>query len=371
MATGHRRRIDPRVSAITPASQALFESLGVWSAMAGRRISPYRLMEVWESEGTGRITFEAEALGVSALGHIVESVMLAALGERLHTHPGVTLFEHATPQALSRDNGRTTLTLTEDRQLTAELVVAADGANSTTRALAGIRRREFATGQRAIVTTVHHRHDHHASARQCFLPTGPLAFLPLSPDGARHCSSIVWSCQIDEAHRLMALDDDAFQRALTHAFELPADDIEAIETRYDFSLVQHHARRYTADGVVLVGDAAHRLHPLAGQGVNLGLLDVAVLGEELERARQRGAPLADERILARYTRRRRGDNATMLMLMDAFRVGFGSRLPALRLLRNRGLALADAGGPLKDMMMRQAMGARDDLPGRLRACWPY
>ncbi|RKR07347.1 2-octaprenyl-3-methyl-6-methoxy-1,4-benzoquinol hydroxylase [Kushneria sinocarnis] len=364
-------RVDPRVSAITPASQALFASLGVWSAMVERRVSPYQYMTVWEAEGTGRISFAADALGMPALGHIVENgVILAALAERLHDHPAVTLFEQCTPQAVSRDAGETTVVLTDGRQPSGRVVVAADGANSTLRELAGIRRREFATGQRAIVTTVHHRHDHRASARQCFLPTGPLAFLPLALEGGRQYSSIVWSCHADEAWRLMALDDAAFSAALAEAFELPADDIVAIETRHDFPLVQHHARRYVADGIVLVGDAAHRLHPLAGQGVNLGLLDVAVLTEELERARRRGAPLSDERVLARYTRRRRGDNAAMLMLMDAFRVGFGSRLPVVRLLRNRGLSLADAGGPLKDLMMRQAMGERSDLPARLRRYWP-
>ena len=214
---------------------------------------------------------------------------------------------------------------------------------------------------------------HQAVARQRFLPTGPLAFLPLAVNDAlaqpaegasaaeRHCS-IVWSTTPEEAERLLALSPAAFCSELEDAFEGQLGAIEWASERFSFPLHQRHAEDYVLPGLALVGDAAHAIHPLAGQGVNLGLMDVAVLADELLAGHRRGVALGDERWLARYRRRRRSDNAMMLKMMDGFRLLFGSRQPGVRLLRNFGLGFVDGQGELKRILMRQAMGQRGELP---------
>ncbi|MBD3897073.1 UbiH/UbiF/VisC/COQ6 family ubiquinone biosynthesis hydroxylase [Halomonas sp. ML-15] len=354
----------PRVSALTPVSQRLLEGLGVWSRLT--RITPYDGMQVWDSEGSGEIHFSADQAGVPQLGHIVENqVVLAALESRLGELPSVT--QRFAARVTGWREGATghTLTLDDGSELSAPLVVAADGARSRLRDLAGIETREADTGQRALVTTVRVAHRHGGVARQIFLPTGPLAFLPLTLAGQPHYCSIVWSTSPGEAARLTGLSRTALSSALFEAFEGRLGDVEVIDDAIDIALVQRHARDYVKPGLALIGDAAHSIHPLAGQGVNLGLMDAAVLAEELIEAQRRGAALGDPRILSRYARRRRGDNAAMLALMDGFRVLFGARHPALTLARNVGLSGVDRLIPLKRLIMRQAIGQRGRLP---RAC---
>lgn len=360
--------IDARVSAITPVSQQLLTTLGVWPGIVRRRLSPYGHMSVWDGEGTGHIDFSAAEVGCEVLGHIIENgvirdALLDALGECDH----VTLMSSARVTSLSgMEQHLRRLTLEDGRTLEASLVVGADGANSRIRALAELGHREYATGQRAVVATVWHQHDHEATARQRFMSTGPLAFLPLSIDGHQKTSSIVWSADTEFADELMAMTDEAFMRALERDFEHRLGRVERVSRRHDFPLIQRHAKRYVDDGVALVGDAAHNLHPLAGQGVNLGLMDVAVLAEELGRAGRRGAPLGDVRILSRYARRRRGDNTVMLMAMDAFRIGFGVTWPLVRVLRNQGLTTTGRWPWARRLLIEQAMGQRQDLPQSMR-----
>ncbi|WP_438765190.1 UbiH/UbiF/VisC/COQ6 family ubiquinone biosynthesis hydroxylase [Kushneria sp. TE3] len=361
--------IDARVSAITPASQQFLTTLGVWPGIVQRRIGPYDRMAVWDGEGTGQIDFSAREVGGEVLGHIIEnSVIRDALLEALDGWGNVTLMRHARVTALSDvEHQRRCLTLEDGRTVTADLVVGADGARSRIRTLAGLGYREYATGQRAVVATVWHEHDHEATARQRFMGTGPLAFLPLNIDGHQKTSSIVWSADTEFADELMDMTDDAFMRALELDFEHRLGRIERVSRRHDFALVQRHAKRYIDDSVALVGDAAHNIHPLAGQGVNLGLMDVAVLAEELGRAARRGAPVGDVRILSRYARRRRGDNTVMLMAMDAFRIGFGSAWPLVRVLRNQGLTTTGRWPWARRLLIEQAMGQRHDLPESMRA----
>ncbi|MFC0267500.1 UbiH/UbiF/VisC/COQ6 family ubiquinone biosynthesis hydroxylase [Kushneria aurantia] len=364
-------RIDARVSAITPASQRLLERLGVWSGVLDRRLSPYTRMRVWDGEGSGEIAFDAAEIDAPALGHIVEnSALRDALLGRLEACDGVTLLAPARVTACTPAAGGRCLELADGRLLHAALVVGADGARSRLRELTGLGCHEYDTGQSAIVTTVHHRHDHQGCARQRFMRSGPLAFLPLAVAGRRQVSSIVWSLDNARAETLSMLDDEAFSRELARDFELPADDIEGIEARHVFPLTQRHAQRYADEGVVLVGDAAHSLHPLAGQGVNLGFHDIAVLTEELERAAQRGAALGDLRVLSRYSRRRRGDNALMLTLMDAFRLGFGTTAPLVQVVRNAGLSITGRSALARRFLMQQAMGDRGELPALMRPFEP-
>lgn len=380
---------EPRVSALTPVSQQLLSGLGVWPTIAASRLMPYTGMQVWDAEGNGEIRFSAEENGVPVLGHIIENrVTQAALEKAMAACPSLVRRHGArvTGMALPRTGSMSvvnaysldeaepvSLTLDDGQTVTAALVVAADGARSRLRDLAGIATREHDTGQVALVTTVRTQHSHQSVARQRFLPTGPLAFLPLAvndslahpDDGAlaaqRHCS-IVWSTTPEEAERLLALPEAAFCSELETAFEGHLGAVEWTAERFSFPLHQRHAEEYVLPGLALVGDAAHAIHPLAGQGVNLGLMDAAVLAEELLAGHRRGVALGDERWLARYRRRRRSDNALMLKLMDGFRLLFGSRQPGVRLIRNLGLGWVDGSAELKRLLMRQAMGERGEIP---------
>ncbi|GAB2788066.1 2-octaprenyl-3-methyl-6-methoxy-1,4-benzoquinol hydroxylase [Halomonas shantousis] len=357
----------PRVSALTPVSQRLLNRLGAWPLMVERRVTPYTAMQVWDAEGHGEIAFAASDVGVPVLGHIVENeVVLAALEARLARLDGVTQVYGARVAALEGQEQRRTVILEDGRRYRAPLIVAADGANSPLRRLAGIGVRSHDTGHVAVVMTVRVETAHGGVARQVFLPDGPLAFLPLTVDGQAHYCSIVWSTSPDEAARLVHLPPDALGRELGVAFEHRLGRVEVVDEALSFPLTQRHAERYVEPGLALVGDAAHSIHPLAGQGVNLGFMDAAVLGEELIRAYRRGAAGGDERILSRYARRRRGDNASMLALMDGFRLLFGSSQPALRLVRNLGLSGVNRVDPLKRLLVRQAIGERGELPASCR-----
>lgn len=353
-----------RVSAITPVSQRLLTGLGAWEAIQACRVTPYTEMRVWDAQGSGEIAFEAAQAGVAALGHIVENdVVLAALEARLATLPSVTQRFGAVIEGLQTEaGGAAHLTLEGGETLSTPLVVAADGARSRLRTLAGIDAASHDTGQVAVVTTVRTALPHGGVARQVFLPTGPLAFLPLTLAGEPRYCSIVWSTSPEEAERLVALPRAALGEALEAAFEGRLGEVDVIDDALAVPLVQRHAERYVRPGLALIGDAAHSIHPLAGQGVNLGLMDAAVLAEELLAARRRGIAPGNARILARYARRRRGDNAAMLALMDGFRLLFGATHPALTLARNLGLSGVDRATPLKRLLMRQAIGERGRLP---------
>ena len=223
--------------------------------------------------------------------------------------------------------------------------------------------REWDYRQQAIVCTVKTQHSHRATAWQSFLSSGPLAFLPLrSAAGDDHHCSIVWSADTARAEQLMALDDQAFAEALERGLESRLGKIEFVDKRHAFPLRQRHARDYTQPGLALVGDAAHSIHPLAGQGVNLGLLDAAVLAEEILRAGERQVDLYDPSLLQRYQRRRAANNLGMMALMEGFKRLFGETALPVRWLRNVGMSMVDSAGPAKNLIAEQAMGLSGDLP---------
>jgi len=347
---------DVRVSALTRRSMAFLERLDVWQAIEARRQSPYRHMTVWDAEGTGRIEFDAQEVGASSLGSIVENALITgALAERVHALRDVTLFVPHRLESLEPRDGGYGLALDDGTRISVDLVVAADGALSPTRELLGLRTREWDYGHRAVVATAAFEHDHEATAWQRFLPTGPLALLPLAGGDERFCS-IVWSIDEAEAEALLDLDDRAFAQALTRASEGALGGVTACSERLAFPLRQRHAIDYVCPGAALVGDAAHTIHPLAGQGINLGLADVAVLAEELTTAAQRGLAPGREEVLRRYQRRRKGDNLRMMAAMDGFKRLFGADALPLRWLRNTGLRGVAALPPLKRRLIREAMG---------------
>lgn len=353
---------EPRVSALSLASQRILQRLGAWEGILARRVSPYQAMHVWDGSGTGAVHFDAASVHAEVLGHIVENrVVQDALLERL-AEANVLLLPEARLELLRRSGDQWLVQLAGDRQIRAPLVVAADGATSAVRRLAGLETREWDYLHHAIVTSVRCAESHQRTAWQRFTDDGPLAFLPLDRGGDTRWCSIVWSCTPKQGERLMALDDAAFCQALGEAFEQRLGKVECSDTRLCIPLRQRHAKRYVEPGLALIGDAAHVIHPLAGQGVNLGFLDAAVLAEELRHAKARGESIAEQRVLERYERRRMPHNLAMMAAMEGFQRLFqDDRLP-LRWLRNVALKQVDRHFEAKALFVRRALGLSGDVP---------
>ncbi len=349
---------DPRVSALTPNSVALLQRLDAWDAIDAYRHCPYGHMTVWDGEGTGRIEFDCSDLGVPALGYIVENrAVVAALLQGVIGSRSITSFSPDKLRDCQRqDAGQMQLTLESGLEMTSSLVVGADGALSRVRDMMGFATREWDYGHRAIVATVQVAQPHQSTAWQRFLPSGPLAFLPLPSSGDAHYCSIVWSLQEELVDDLLALEDQLFCERLDRAFEGCLGGVVATSSRFAFPLRQRHAVDYIQPGIALVADAAHTIHPLAGQGINLGLLDVAALADELAIAGGRGLSAGDADVLRRYQRRRKGENLLMMGAMDGFKRLFEQPALPLRWLRNAGMRGVDRAGPLKQRLMRHAMG---------------
>ena len=353
---------EPRVSALSAASQRILERLGAWAGITGRRTSPYAHMQVWDGSGTGEIHFSAASVHAEVLGHIVENrVVQDALLDCLHG-TAIEMLPNARLEQMRRSGDDWLLTLADGRTLRAPLVVAADGANSAVRRLTGCETREWDYQHHAIVTSVRCSRPHQQTAWQRFTDHGPLAFLPLARDGQQDWCSIVWSTTPELAERAMAMDDAAFCRELELAFEGRLGQVLSADPRVCVPLRQRHAKRYVAEGLVLIGDAAHTIHPLAGQGVNLGFLDAAVLAQVLLHAADRGERLADVRVLSRYERRRMPHNLALMAAMEGFERLFQADSLAVRLLRNTGLKWVNNMPEAKAVFVRQALGLTGDLP---------
>ncbi|NUT87493.1 2-octaprenyl-3-methyl-6-methoxy-1,4-benzoquinol hydroxylase [Pseudomonas corrugata] len=358
---------EPRVSALSTASQRILERLGVWDGIVARRASPYTDMYVWDGSGTGQIHFSAESLHADTLGHIVENrVVQDALLDRLHDCD-LGLLANARLEQMRRSGDDWLLNLADGRTLRAPLVIAADGANSAVRRLTGVATREWDYLHHAIVTSVRSARPHRMTAWQRFTDNGPLAFLPLERDGRHDWCSIVWSTTPGEAQRLMALDDAGFCNELERAFEGRLGQVVGADPRLCVPLRQRHAKRYVAEGLALIGDAAHTIHPLAGQGVNLGFLDAAVLAEVLLQAAARGERLADVKVLSRYERRRMPHNLALMAAMEGFERLFQADPLPVRWLRNTGLKLVDRLPEAKALFVREALGLIGDLPDLAKA----
>lgn len=352
--------LDARVSAISRASQRIFAAVGAWDGMTAWRVSPFREMRVWDATGSGQIHFDSATIGEPLLGWIIENrVIQYALLERARQLPTVDLLCPAALEAVQAlDNNCWRVQLNDERVFTTRLLVGADGAQSKVRQWANIDTGGWNYDQSAVVANVRSTAPHQQTAWQRFLPTGPLAFLPLH-DG--RCS-IVWANPPEQADALVALDDAAFADALTAAFDRRLGTIVDVGPRAAFPLRLQHAHAYVKPGIALIGDAAHVVHPLAGQGVNLGLLDAATLAEVLLDAITTGHDIGSLRVLRRYERWRKGDNLLMMAMMDGFKRLFGASLPPVQLLRNLGLSLTNATGPLKNLIACRAMGLEGDLP---------
>ena len=342
---------DLRVFALAPDARALFESLDAWKPIASARAHAYRRMRVWDAAGGGELVFDADAFGQPCLGHIVENGLLVdRLWQALSREANVEVHCPDTLEALAQDEAGVEATLGGGRRLRAKLLFGADGAHSRVRELAGIHWRGAAYGQRAIVAYVRNERSHEDTCWQRFLGTGPLAFLPVA-DG--RCS-IVWTLPEDEAARLLALDEAPFRAELTRAFDARLGEVVECGERKAFPLERRLAEGMLEGGVALLGDAAHVVHPLAGQGVNLGLRDVGALLSALRAAQDQDRELAGTR-LQRWARTRQSENALAMHAFDAINRAFSNDAPLPTLARGHVLGAANF-PPLARLLWRRAAG---------------
>jgi 2-octaprenylphenol hydroxylase len=352
-----KSQFDPRVAAITEKSRQLFERGGLWQSVVEKRVSPYLRMDVWDAEGTGRIEFDCEDIHQPNLGHIVEnSALVDSLLAEVAWLANIDFYCPVSIADYQLDSDNVIVELEDGRQLMAKLLIAADGSNSNIRQHFQFATREWDYGHSAIITTITTERPHQQTARQRFMSTGPLAFLPLMKAEDMHHCSIVWSQETEVAEGLMALDDRQFCAQLSVASEQCLGQVVGVEERYSIPLRQRHASDYVAHRVALVGDAAHSIHPLAGQGVNLGFADIEVLVEEICRAVARGVDIGGMATLGRYQRRRKPENLATMAAMEGFKRLFAADQLPLRMLRNLGMTQLNQRSLAKNEIIKRAMG---------------
>jgi 3-demethoxyubiquinol 3-hydroxylase len=348
---------DPRVYAFAPDSAALLESLGVWDAVRDARAHPYRRMRVWDAAGGDELRFDADAFAVKQLGWIIEHALLQDRLWAALRRSNVTVRCPARVVALEQNEDSATLELDDGLRVEARIAIAADGGQSTLRELAGIGMNTEDYGQRGVVAYVATGRAHEDTAWQRFLPTGPLAFLPCAATAdAQNVSSIVWTLPDAEAARVAELDDAAFAEELARAFASRLGDVRPLSPRIAFPLRRQLADAYVAGRVLAIGDAAHVVHPLAGQGVNLGLRDVSALRDSVAAAQQRRVDWSAPHRLARWARARRSDATASAYAFSAINRVFSNDHLATTLLRGHALGLAGKIAPLNRALWRHAAG---------------
>ena len=349
---------DLRVYAFAPDNSAFFSELGVWEGIRSARAQAYRAMRVWDAAGGDELRFDAQQIGRDALGHIVEHGLLVdRLWQAIAREPGVVRHCPDKLAQIEQDDETVTARLASGTRLRSSLLLGADGAASKVRAAVGSPTHAHDYGQRGLVAYVRTELPHDETAWQRFLSSGPLAFLPCS-DGR---SSIVWTLPDAEAERLLALDSSAFCRELTRAFDARLGEVTEVSTRAAFPLRRMLADDYLIGRVALLGDAAHVVHPLAGQGVNLGLRDVGALRETLRSARSSGraTPGLPARTLdrmQRWARNRRSENAIAAYSFEAINRLFSNDALLPTLLRGPALGLVGHVPPLGQFFLRRAAG---------------
>lgn len=345
---------DLRVVALTQATQQLFEKLDIWQSIASSRLGTMESIKVWDQALGGSVLFSALEAKEPNLGVIVEqSVILNALQKALKFYPNVQTLYDAELQAYQINANQLIATTQDNRVLSAQLLVGCDGSQSWVRNYSGIKIQEKSYDQQAIVATIKSERPHLNTAYQRFNSTGALALLPLHH---AHSLSIVWSVEVVLAKALMTLSEDEFAQKLTQEVESVLGTLTLMSKRIQFPLKEQHAANYVAKRVVLVGDAAHVIHPLAGQGVNLGFLDAAALVDVLVAATKKNRDIGFDYVLKRYQRSRRMHNQGMIYLMRSFKEGFTHASPLLGLLRNKGFDWVDNSAWIKQFFIQKALG---------------
>lgn len=344
---------DLRVYAFAPDSQNLLDSLGVWPAVAAARAQAYRRMRVWDAAGGGELSFDADRLGRECLGHIVENALLVdRLWAAVLRDPRIQRHCPDKLRELDQDADGASVVLASGQRLRARLLLGADGAASRVRELVGLPTDEFDYGQRGLVAYVRTAQAHEETCWQRFLPGGPLAFLPC-PDGR---SSIVWTLAEAESQRLLDLDDHVFCSELTRAFDARLGEVTQVSKRQAFPLRRKLAKQMLAGRVALIGDAAHVVHPLAGQGVNLGLRDVAALAESVREALAAGRDFTSAHRLERWARARLSENSLAAYSFEAINRLFSNDALLPTLLRGHLLGIAGRIPPLAQFFWKRAAG---------------
>lgn len=342
---------DVRISAISASSVGLLKSLGVWDSVRAMRAHAYRQLETWEWE-SAHVAFNAAELELPELGYMVENnVLQLALWQALEAHAQVSLHVGASLKEMRHEETHASLTLTDDNQYDARLVIGADGANSQVRQLAGIGVQAWQYQQSCMLISVQCVDDPGDSTWQQFTPTGPRAFLPLFD----HWASLVWYDTPARIRQLQGMNMAQLRQEIARHFPSRLGEVTPLSAGA-FPLTRRHALQYVKPGLALVGDAAHTIHPLGGQGVNLGYRDVDALLDILSRAREHGEEWASLPVLKRYQARRRADNLIMQTGMDLFYAGFSNDLAPIRMLRNIGLMAAGRAGVLKRQALKYALG---------------
>ena len=348
---------DLRVSALSIASQQILQTIGAWDAVLAMRVCPFKRMRVWETAGDTE--FNSDTIDYDALGYIVENrVTQLALLQRAQAFSNIELLCPAKIKKIHYDGAKGSVELDDGQVLSAKVMVGADGGQSRLRQTVGLGVTSWDYQQHAMVIYVATDYEQQDITWQRFVPTGPQAFLPLTGN----YGSIVWYNTPDEVRRLKALTDAELLAELTATFPDCLGKINKILGVASFPLKRQHAQEYVKQGVALVGDAAHMINPLAGQGVNIGLLDAAMLAEVLVDASNKGKNIADVAVLKRYERLRRNENLKMMTVMDLFYRTFSNQVMPIKFLRNLGLGLAERITPLKNLVMRGAMGLEGRLP---------
>ncbi|PPI84836.1 ubiquinone biosynthesis protein UbiH [Marinobacter maroccanus] len=372
---------DIRVSALSAGSERYLRSLGAWDHILRMRATPYKRLAVWDEtryplqnlvpRKLAEVQFDAIELGAHHLGHIVEnSVTQQALWQTAEACPQVTLLQGQGVASLAQSGDAATVTLDDGRELVAALVVGADGAQSRIRDLAGIGTTRNQYDQQAMVISVRYQGPVEDITWQGFHPSGPRAFLPLHSAGPDHpgesWGSLVWYDSPEELARLQSLDDSTLMSEIQSSFPTSLPLLTHIDSKASFPIARQHAKQYHTGRVVLAGDAAHTINPLAGQGVNLGFQDAQALQSALKEAKRAGDDLADPKWLNLYEQQRRPANRRMMLTMDLFYQLFSNEIPPVHLLRNLGLGAVRALPFARNRVARYAMGIDEELPAVVR-----
>jgi 2-octaprenylphenol hydroxylase len=344
---------DLRVSALTLSSINLFKSLGVWQSIVESGEQAIEKMFVWDHFGSGELDIDSADAGESQMGSVVENrITVLALWKKLQDLDCCDVLTSTQLDDYAVNDDDVEITLSNGEQLRALLLVGADGSNSKIRQLSGIEDYGWNYQQKALVATVKPEKSHQNTAWQRFLPEGPLALLPLR-DGL---ISIVWTSKAETTEANLSQDDASFCDALAEASEHQLGQFELVGARGAFPLKLQFSPKYSQQRMVLIGDAIHTIHPLAGQGANLGLTDAVALADVVLQAHDKGRDIASQQVLRRYERQRKGDNLLMMGVMDGFKRLYGADDMLVKLVRNSGMTAVNSSTLLKNQICKYAMG---------------